>query len=81
MMMMVVGTLIFAGAFAVSLAVIALAVGPQWRRIGRLAMGHVEAPFAPLATLAHAERRIAVRRWASAPAPTAPFLSRRRLAA
>ena len=69
MMMMIVGTLIFAGAFAVAAAVIAMTVAPQWRRIMSLARGHVEAPFAPLATLAHAERRIAVRRWASAAVP------------
>ncbi len=38
-------------------------------RIARLALGHVEQGFAPLGQLAQAERRIAVRRWASAPVP------------
>lgn len=75
MMMLVVGTLIFTGAAAVSVAVIGMAVGPQWRRIVRLAAGQIEEPFAPLATLAHAERRIAVRRWASSPVLSGPTLS------
>ena len=60
---------LFVGAFAVSVGVIALAVGPQWRRIVRLAMGNVEQQFAPLAQLAAVECRIAVRRWAAAPVP------------
>jgi hypothetical protein len=34
-----------------------------------LASGHVEPSFSPLAKLATAEQRIAVRRWASAPVP------------
>jgi len=66
-MMMVVGSLVFASALVMSVAIIAMAVGPQWRRIVRLASGRTEASFAPLATLAHAERRIAVRRWSSSP--------------
>jgi len=68
-MMMVIGSLVFASALVASIAIIASTVSPQWRRIVRLATGQVEEPFAPLATLAHAERRIAVRRWASAPMP------------
>ena len=70
MVMIVVSALVFSTALAVSLAVIALAIGPQWRRIVRMAMGHVEPSFAPLEALALAERRIAVRRWASAPVPS-----------
>ena len=70
-MMMLVSVVVFIGALASAVAVIALSVAPQWRRIARLVMGHVEQPFASLTALAHAERRIAVRRWstASAPAP------------
>lgn len=70
-MVAVISMLVFAGAFALSVSVIAMAVGPQWRRIARLASGQVEQQFAPLQHLARAERRIAVRRWASAPVPAA----------
>ena len=68
-MVAVVSVLVFAGAFAVAAGVIAATVAPQWQRIVRLASGHVEPAFAPLSQLALAERRIAVRRWASAPVP------------
>lgn len=68
-MMAVVGGLVFSGAFAVALAVIVASVAPQWRRIARLASGHVEPAFQPLQTLAFAERRIAVRRRVSASMP------------
>lgn len=71
-MMMVFSALVFSAALTVSLVVIGMAVGPQWRRIVKLAMGEIETSFAPLQQLALAERRIAVRRWASAPVP-APF--------
>lgn len=70
-MVAVVGGLVFAGAFLTAVGVIVASVAPQWRRIVRLASGHVEPAFAPLSQLAHAERRIAVRRWASAPVPAA----------
>ena len=70
-MVAVIGVLVFTGAFALSVAVIASSVAPQWRRIVSLATGHVEPAFTPLAQLAVAERRIQVRRWASAPAPLA----------
>lgn len=63
------GVIVFTGAFALSVGVIAASVAPQWRRIARLAAGNVEPTFMPLAALAGAERRIAVRRWASAPVP------------
>ncbi|SFP38625.1 hypothetical protein [Sphingomonas rubra] len=68
-MMAVISILVFTGAFALSAGVIAVAIGPQWRRIVRLAAGQVEQGFSPLGQLAMAERRIAVRRWASAPVP------------
>jgi hypothetical protein len=68
-MIAVISILVFAGALALSIGVIGMAVGPQWHRIVRLAMGNVETSFTPLGTLALAERRIAVRRWASAPVP------------
>ncbi|WP_081974326.1 MULTISPECIES: hypothetical protein [Sphingomonas] len=68
-MVAVVSVLVFAGAFAVAAGVIAATVAPQWQRIVRLAAGNVEPAFAPLSQLASAERRIAVRRWASAPVP------------
>lgn len=70
-MVAIMSMLVFAGALALSVSVIAMAIGPQWRRIVRLAMGHGESTYAPLHQLALAERRIAVRRWASAPAPAA----------
>lgn len=78
-MVAVIGSLVFAGAFALSVFVIAAAVAPQWRRILRTAMGQPEAGFAPLRELVQAERRIAVRRWASVSVP-APY-SRSREAA
>ncbi|MGU3316688.1 MAG: hypothetical protein EOP65_13475 [Sphingomonas sp.] len=68
-MVAVVSVLVFSGAFLVAVGVIAATVAPQWQRIVRLAAGHVEPAFAPLSQLASAERRIAVRRWASAPVP------------
>lgn len=68
-MMTVLSVVVFMGAFASAIGVIALSVAPQWRRIARLAMGHVEQPFAPLTVLSHAERRIAVRRWSATPGP------------
>lgn len=61
--------LIFAGAMAAAIGTIAMTIAPQWRRIVRLMDGQVEQGFAPLAHLATAERRIAVRRWAAQPVP------------
>lgn len=63
--------LVFVGAFLAAVGVIAVTVAPQWRRIVSLASGNTEPAFAPLSQLASAERRIAVRRWASAPIPAA----------
>jgi hypothetical protein len=75
-MMFLVGSLVFAGALGLAISVIAMTVAPQWRRIARLASGQIEAPFAPLASLAQAERRIAVRRWAAGPLPSSPHRMR-----
>ncbi len=63
--------LVFVGAFLAAVGVIGVTVAPQWRRIVSLASGNTEPAFAPLSQLASAERRIAVRRWASAPIPAA----------
>lgn len=68
-MQAVIGMMVFSGAFATATVVMGATVAPQWRRILRLASGHPETAFAPLSTLVHAERRIAVRRWASEPIP------------
>lgn len=68
-MQAVIGIMIFSGAFATASVVIAATIAPQWRRIFRLASGQPEIAFAPLSSLVHAERRIAVRRWASTPVP------------
>lgn len=71
-MVTVVTVLVFIGAFLAAVAAIALSVAPQWRRIVRLAGGHVEQCFGPLPSPGYAERRVAVRYWAtSTPAPTA----------
>jgi len=78
-MVAILSVLIFAGALATSVAVMAAMVAPQWRRIVSLAAGHAEPSFTPLRALAIAERRIAVRRWAAAPVPAS--VSRVRVAA
>lgn len=69
--MLVLSFMVFAGAFAVAGMMIVSSIAPQWDRILRLAMGNVEPAFQPLRTLAVAERRIAVRRWASTSVPAA----------
>ena len=68
-MMGLVVSAVVSGAMATALAVIWSTVAPEWRRIARLAVGQVEQPFRPLADLAQAERRIAVKRWAASPVP------------
>lgn len=68
-MMGLMAILVFTGAMALALAVIWSTVAPEWRRMVKLATGQVEQPFQPLAGLARAEQRIAVRRWAAAPVP------------
>jgi hypothetical protein len=70
-MVAAVSVLVFVGAFLTAVGVIAATVAPQWQRIVRLAAGNVEPAFTPLSQLASAERRIAVRRWASAPVSAA----------
>lgn len=67
---------VLTGAMALALMAIWSTVAPQWRRIVRLAAGRVEAPVQPLADLARAECRIAVRRWAAAPVPVDPHRRR-----
>ena len=78
-MVAVISFMVFAGALGVAIAVITAMVAPQWRRIVALATGHTEIGVAPLATLAVAERRIAVRLWAATPIP--PAFNRMREAA
>jgi hypothetical protein len=68
-MMTIVSIVVFAGALVTAIAVIALAVGPHGSRILRVAAGHADRSFAPLEQLVRAERRIAIRRRASLPAP------------
>ena len=68
--MLVLSFMVFAGAFAVAGMMIVSSIAPQWDRIVRLALGNVEPAFQPLRTLAVAERRIAVRLWASTTAPS-----------
>ena len=72
-MMAVISGLVFAGALAMAVAAMWFTIAPQWRRVMRLAAGHVEQPFHPLEELARAERRIAVRRWATQGHPAAPL--------
>ncbi len=60
-MMTVLAIVIFLGAFAAAASVIGLSVAPQWQRIVRLATGHIEESFLPLAAPAYAERRVSVR--------------------
>jgi hypothetical protein len=78
-MIAILGFVIFAGALVTAVAVIVMMVAPQWQRIVSLAAGQAEPSFAPLAQLAVAERRIAVRRWAARPVPAE--ISRLRVAA
>ena len=75
-MVAVLSLMIFSGAFVAAVAVIASSMAPQWQRIMSLAAGNIEASFSPLAELAIAEQRIAVRRWASAPVPASLRRSR-----
>lgn len=63
-MMGLLSVTVFSGAMALAAMSLWSSVAPHWRRIVRLAAGHVEQPFMPLADLARAERRIAVNRWA-----------------
>jgi hypothetical protein len=68
-MVAVLSMMVFGGAFAASVAIIASSIAPQWRRILSLAAGNPEPSFAPFEMLVTAEQRITVRRWAATPAP------------
>lgn len=78
-MVAVMNILIFSGALAAAIGVMAATLAPQWRRVLSLAAGNIEEQFVPFGQWAIAERRIAVRRFASGSAP-AP-LTRLRAAA
>lgn len=67
----------FGGAAGVSLYSLVCGVSPEMDRIVRALRGEPRARFAPLAHLARAERRIAVRRWSAA----APAMVQQRRAA
>ena len=69
-MVAMMGMTVFAAAFVASVWVIGAMIVPQWRRIVRLAAGQPEIAFTPLAQLAVAERRIAVRHWATGRVPS-----------
>lgn len=68
MMMTVLAILTFGGALALSGYAIAATVAPSFGRIVDALYGRPQPRFEPLAALVRAERRIAVRRWAGAPA-------------
>ncbi|TPG14255.1 hypothetical protein EAH84_02735 [Sphingomonas oligophenolica] len=68
-MVAVMNILIFSGALTAAIGVMSTTLVPQWRRVLSLAAGNIEEQFAPLGQLAIAERRIAVRRWASESVP------------
>ncbi len=68
--MMLLTIFVFACALTIAVAAIATTILPRLDQITRALAGIPAAPPHPLATLVHAERRIAVRRWAAAsPAP------------
>jgi hypothetical protein len=75
-MMTVVAILIFGGALALSVFVLASTVVPQLDRITDALYGRSQPRFEPLAKLVLAERRIAVRRWAAAPVRGSGFRPR-----
>lgn len=58
----------FAGGFAAAVYTIGTTVAPRFDRIVSALRGQPVEQFAPLATLARAEHRIAIRRWAAQPA-------------
>ncbi|MEH3104592.1 MAG: hypothetical protein PGN12_11865 [Sphingomonas phyllosphaerae] len=60
--------MVFGGAAALAVFVLAATVLPQAARIAAILRGRPSAArFEPLSTLVRAERRIAVRRWAAGP--------------
>ena len=75
-MMALMSMMVFTGAMALALMAIWSTVAPDWRRIVRLAAGQMEQPFQPLGVLTQAERRIAVRHWATASVPAVVRRSR-----
>jgi hypothetical protein len=73
--------MVFGGAAALAVYVLAATVLPQAARIAAILRGGSSiARFEPLSALVRAERRIAVRRWAAGPA-LAPVTLRSREAA
>lgn len=55
----VLSLLVFAGAGGFSLYAIAVTALPQWRRIARLAAGHIDVAFVPVAPAASATPHVA----------------------
>ncbi|KQT32993.1 hypothetical protein ASG29_12680 [Sphingomonas sp. Leaf412] len=58
----------FGGAFGAAIYAIAATVAPRMAQIVDVLFARPQPRFAPLTELVHAERRIAVRRWATASA-------------
>lgn len=71
-MLTVLMTAIFGAALAVVVYAIASTVAPEAGRIVEILFARPQPRFAPLSSLVHAERRIAVRRWASLPKVESP---------
>ena len=67
-MMTMMALLVFGGALATAIYAIAATIGPRFGQIADVLYGRRQPRFQPLATLVRAERHIAVRRWAAAPA-------------
>lgn len=68
--MAILTSMVFLGALATAMGMIAMSIVPQWRRIASLASGRVELPpFAATLTPTTEQRRVAVRRSAVTPAP------------
>lgn len=69
-MMAMLVSLVFVAAAGVAAYAIGTTVAPNWAQIGAALRAQPDR-FAPLGTLVAAERRIAVRGWATAPRPAA----------
>jgi hypothetical protein len=65
-MLIVLDSVVFVGGLTAAAYAIGTTVAPNLSRIGDALAGRPQR-FAPLQTLVRAERRIAVRRWSSAP--------------
>lgn len=61
---------VFGGAAATTGYALWTTIATNGEKIMKALTGRPHPRFAPLATLAHAERRIAVRRWSTGPART-----------